>query len=242
MIIWFIIVVLILSFFVFRPKKYSWNDFSNRFRDYTGEFGLYDLNKKTEECTYVTKKVTDKYNVIFNNKSNENITYMLKLASNNANDKEMDLINYVKPLVEQYDYANLIIRIQTNPWRFAPHFDAMDQIAYELHGEKKWLLWKVDFNSPAQALAFRDDINNLNYEQLQMYLDKKNIKYIKKILKPHESLYIKRGTWHYVENINKTRGCIMLNVHLKIVSKKIDDEFKILWPIQHTRCENNTYY
>jgi hypothetical protein len=227
---------------MFRPIKYSWKDFSNRFGDYVGEFGLYDLNEITKECTYVKKKILGKYKVIFNHKPNKNTTYMLKLASQNANDKEMEVINYVKPLVKQYDYYNLIIRIQTNPWRFAPHFDAMDQIAYALHGEKRWLLWNVNFSSSIEALKFRDDINNLNYEQLEMYLNKKNIKYIKKILKPHESFYIKHGTWHYVENINKTRGCIMLNVHLKIISKKFDDEFKILWPIQHKRCVNNMYY
>jgi hypothetical protein len=229
-------------FILTRPVKYSWSDFSNRFGEYVGEFGLYDLKKHTTECTYPDRKITDKYNVLFNHKNNDTITYMLKLASLNAKGKENDIIEYIKPLVKKYEYNNLIVRIQTNPWRNAPHFDAMDQVAYMLDGEKRWLFWNVDFKDTSEALSFRDDINNLDYEQMELYLQTKNIPYEKKRMKPLDTFFITRGTWHYVENINKTVGCIMLNVHLKKESEHIDKKFKELWPIQHERCMNNTYY
>lgn len=242
MILFVLFFILLVIIVLTRPRKYSWEDFSSRFGRYTGEFGLYDLKKWTEECTYPSKKITDTYDVIFKHEPNEDTTYMLKVAALNATGGELDIINYVRPLVEKYDYKNIIVRIQTNPWRNAPHFDAMDQVAYMLDGEKRWLFWNVEFKDTSEALSFRDDINNLDYEQMELYLQTKNIPYEKKRMRPHDRFFITRGTWHYVENIQKTRGCIMINVHLKQESEYIDQKFKEMWPIQHERCMNNTYY
>tara|TARA_B110000902_G_scaffold217147_1_gene250225 strand:- start:89 stop:817 length:729 start_codon:yes stop_codon:yes gene_type:complete len=242
MLIIILFVISVLVVFIYTPRKYSWDDFSNRFGNHVGKFGVYDLNSKTVESTYVTKHITDRYDTLFNCKRDENITYMLKLASENATAEEMKIIQYIKPLIQEYEHNNLIIRIQTNPWRYAPHFDAMDQITYMLHGEKKWIMWNVDFEKSSDAISFRDDINNLNYEQLELYLKRNNIIYLKKIQKPHESIFIKRDTWHYVENINKTKGCIMLNVHHPYYSSQINEKFKILWPTQFKRCLANQYY
>ena len=47
-----IVFFMIISFFIFltkQPVKYSWEDFSKKFGNCTGEFGVYDLTKKTEE-------------------------------------------------------------------------------------------------------------------------------------------------------------------------------------------------
>lgn len=44
-------------------------------------------------------------------------------------------------------------------------------------------------------------------------------------MKPHDSLFIKYGTWHYVENVNTTKGCITLNLHSKNISYEIDEKF-----------------
>ena len=239
------LIIMILSFFIFltkQPVKYSWEDFSKKFGNCTGEFGVYDLTKKTEECTYVDKKITDKYDTIFKVSKTDNITYMAKIASQNAKGCELDILNYVKPISDNYEFNNLIIRIQTNPWRYAPHFDAMDQVAYMLSGKKRWLLWNIDFDNIKDAITFRDDVNNLNFEQLQTYLKNRKIPYETIIMKPHDSLFIKYGTWHYVENVNTTKGCIMLNLHSKNVSYEIDEKFFNLWPTQHKRCMNNEYY
>tara|TARA_R110001606_G_scaffold301332_1_gene448998 strand:+ start:1345 stop:2079 length:735 start_codon:yes stop_codon:yes gene_type:complete len=240
--VFFIIIVTIFILLIKRPVKYSWEDFSKKFGNCTGEFGVYDLTKKTEECTYVDKKITNKYDTIFKTCKTDNITYMAKIASSAASGCEVDILNYVKPISDNYEFDNLIIRIQTNPWRYAPHFDAMNQVAYMLSGTKRWLLWNIDFNDNEEAITFRDDVNNLNFEQLQTYLKNKKIPYETKIMKPHDSLYIKYGTWHYVENVNTTRGCIMLNLHLKNWSNEIDEKFAKLWPTQHKRCGNNEYY
>ena len=63
MMILIVFFIIIISFFIFptkQPVKYSWEYFSKKFGNCTGEFGVYDLTKKTEECTYVDKKITDK--------------------------------------------------------------------------------------------------------------------------------------------------------------------------------------
>ena len=61
-------------------------------------------------------------------------------------------------------------------------------------------------------------------------------------MKPYDTLHIKYGTWHYVENDNMTKGSIMLNVHFKDASVKFDEDFRHIWPTQHKRCRNNTFY
>ncbi len=55
----------------------------------------------------------------------------------------------------------------------------------------------------------------------------------------HDSLFIKGGVWHYVENVNTTRGCIMLNLHGYNWSRELDYNFGDLWPEQSERCKNN---
>ena len=237
-----ILLLVILIIILVRPKKYSWSDFSRKFKDCMGEFGVYDLTKKTIESTYVDKKIIDTYDTIFTRKIPENVTYMLKISESNASGCELDILNYVKPITDKYNASNIIVRIQTNPWRHAPHFDAFDQTAYMLSGMKKWILWDVDFINKDEALTFRDDINNLNSEQLKTYLTNRGIPYETKLMKPHDSLYIKRGRWHYVENVNTTRGCIMLNLHTNIASHELDNTFGDLWPEQQKRCKNNQFY
>ena len=237
-----IFILLCIMIMLKRPTKYSWEDFSNKFGNYIGEFGVYDLTKKTEECTYVDKKITDRYDTIFKVRKTDDITYMAKIASQNAKGTDLDILNYVKPIADKYEHNNLIIRIQTNPWRNAPHFDAMNQVAYMLSGTKRWLLWNVDFDNTKDAITFRDDVNNLNFNQIQTYLENKKIPFEYKIMKPHDSLHIKYGVWHYVENVNTTKGCIMLNLHSKIMSEQAEKKFAELWPTQYTRCKNNQFY
>jgi hypothetical protein len=111
-----------------------------------------------------------------------------------------------------------------------------------LSGTKRWLLWNVDFDNTEDAITFRDDVNNLNFNQLQTYLENKKIPFEYKITKPHDSLHIKYGVWHYVENVNTTKGCIMLNLHSKIMSEEVEKNFSKLWPTQYTRCKNNQFY
>ena len=237
-----LIVVLLLYLTRIRHRKYSWEDFSNKFGNRVGEFGVYNLDKDTEECTYPDRKITESYDTIFKSQKVGNTTYMLKIAKSNATGAELDILNYVKPITDKYDHDNVIIRIQTNPWRYAPHFDAMNQLAYMLSGTKKWILWNVEFEDYKETLKFRDDINNLNFEQLQSYLTKRGISYETKVMKPYDTLYIKYGTWHYVENDNTTKGSIMLNVHFKDASVKFDEDFRHIWPTQYKRCRNNTFY
>ena len=229
-------------YFKNRVKKYSWEDFSKRFGNCVGEFGVYDLTEKTIESTYPSKKIIDIYDTIFKTKIPKDTTYMLKIAKSNARGCELDILNYVKPITDTYDHDNIIVRIQTNPWRYAPHFDAMNQIAYMLSGTKKWILWNIDFENNDEAQKFLQDINNLNFEEMKTYLTDKGISYETKLMKPHDSLYIKNGTWHYVENVNTTRGSIMLNLHMKNWSRETGDNFRKLWPTQHERCKNNQFY
>lgn len=229
-------------YFKNRVNKYSWDDFSKRFGNCVGEFGVYDLTEKTTESTYPSKKIIDRYDTIFKSKIPKDTTYMLKIAKSNARDCELDILNYVKPITDKYDHDNIILRIQTNPWRYAPHFDSMNQIAYMLSGTKKWILWNIDFENSDEAQKFLQDINNLNFEEMKTYLTNKGISYETKLMKPHDSLYIKHGTWHYVENVNTTRGSIMLNLHMKNWSREIDNNFRKLWPTQHERCKNNQFY
>jgi len=237
-----LILILILIIVLMRPKRYSWNDLSKRFKDCSGEFGVYDLKKKITESTYVDKKIIDTYDTIFNRKIPENTSYMLKISKSNATGCELDILNYVKPITDKYNASNIILRIQTNPWKHAPHFDSFDQVAHMLSGAKKWILWNVDFKSKDEALSFRDDVNNLNFEQLKTYLMNRGIPYETKTMKPHDSLFIKRGVWHYVENVNSTRGCIMLNLHTNNWTRELDDTFGDLWPEQRERCKNNQFY
>lgn len=241
---WLLLFILLLLILILLPrsKKYSWDDFSNRFRNCTGQIGVYDLTKKTIESTYAERKIKDKYNTVFNSKIPENTTYMVKIAKSNAIGCELDILNYVKPITEKYETDNIIVRIQTNPWRYAPHFDSMNQVAYMLYGTKKWIIWNVDFKNDNEAQSFLQDINNLNFEQMKTYLTNRGISYETKTLKPHDSLYIKYGTWHYVENVNTTRGTIMLNLHMKNFDFETDYKFKKLWPTQHKRCINNQFY
>ena len=135
-----LVVILLLYFVNTGHKKYSWEDFSNKFGNHVGEFGVYDLNKNTEECTYPDHKIIGTYDTIFNSQKSGNTTYMLKIAKSNATGAELDILNYVKPITDKYDHDNVIVRIQTNPWRYAPHFDSMNQLAYMLSGTKKWIL------------------------------------------------------------------------------------------------------
>jgi hypothetical protein len=238
-----ILIIIVLMYLVrIRHRKYSWEDFSNKFGNHVGEFGVYNLDKDTEESTYPDRKITGSYDTIFKSQKVGNTTYMLKIAESNATGAELDILNYVKPITDKYDHDNVIIRIQTNPWRCAPHFDAMNQLAYMLSGTKKWILWNVEFEDYKETLKFRDDINNLNFEQLQSYLTKRGISYETKVMKPYDTLYIKYGTWHYVENDNTTKGSIMLNIYLKNVSVKFDEDFMHLWPTQYKRCRNNQFY
>lgn len=241
---WLLLFILLLLILILLPrsKKYSWEDFSNRFRNCTGQIGVYDLTKKTIESTYAERKIKDKYNTVFNSKIPENTTYMVKIAKSNAIGCELDILNYVKPITEKYETDNIIVRIQTNPWRYAPHFDSVDQVAYMLHGTKRWILWNVDFKNDNEAQSFLQDINNLNFEQMKTYLTNRGISYETKTMKPHDSLYIKYGTWHYVENVNTTKGAIMLNLHMKKFDVETDYKFKKLWPTQHKRCTNNQFY
>ena len=241
---WLLLFILLLLILILLPrsKKYSWEDFSNRFGNCTGEMGIYDITKKLIESSYEERTIIDKYNTIFNSKIPENTSYMLKISKSNAKGCDLNILNYVKPITDKFETRNITIRIQTNPWRYAPHFDSQDQIAYMLHGTKKWITWNVDFKNDNEAQSFVQDINNLNFEQMKMYLTNRGISYETKTLKPHDQLYIKYGTWHYVENINTTRGTIMLNLYIKNYDSETDYKFKKLWPTQHERCRNNTIF
>lgn len=242
-----ILSILLISFLVLyfktRLKKYSWYDFSRKFGNCNGEFGVYNLTKKTEECTYADKKIIDKYDTVFKTEIDKDTSYMIKISSSNAKGCEIDMLNYVKPITDKYDTQSVTLRIQTNPWRYAPHYDTINQIAHMLHGTKKWILWNTHFKNIDETKKFLHDINNLNYEDMKIYLKNREIQYETKIMRPGDSLYIKCGTWHYVENVNTTRGCIMLNLELESDTLySLEENFKKLWPIQYTKYVNNEFY
>jgi hypothetical protein len=235
--IWLVLLIISLFIFFTRTRKYSWEDFSKRFGTCVGEFGVYDTHKKTSEAL----KITGMYNTFFKKPRPEGKTYMLKIAETNAKGPEKKILEYVKPLTQGYEYYNVIVRIQTNPWRMVPHFDSMNQIVRVLSGSKRWLLWdRMDVNGDEDT--FLKDINHLDFKDMQAYLDTHKIPYKTKVTKVGHVFNIPFGTWHYVENINTTKGCIMINMHMKNFDRETDKRFNKLWPIQHARCMNNTFY
>lgn len=214
-----------------RHRKYSWEDFSKKFRNQVGEIKIYNHKQLDEEQNFGTTKIKSKYKNIFDNKNG--LPKMVKIAEDNCNQEEMKLIDYCRPLSHGYKkYGGLTLRIQTSPWLYNSHFDAMDQVVITLHGHKRWLFFYLD----EQCQTTEEENKYMKMlagktidEAVNEVLKPNNIKYTIKDTKNGDYIDIPKGLYHLTES-NEKDGCIILNIKTSEEEPELTKKFYQLWP------------
>lgn len=225
-----------------RNRKYSWEDFAEKFGNLEGKYAVYDHTLHQPETTDFLRFIKGKYNSFFNKHDDDPFTYMIKLTHDNATEGEKKILDYVKPITDkEKNDLRVILRFQTNPWWHSSHFDTYDQKVVMIDGYKKWILFYPEFKNIEEEKAFIKKTNGMKLVNLESHLKNVGIPYQIKITGPGDTLHIKMGVYHATENENIGKGVVFLNFVLRI-SDEFQEHFHELWPTKSTRCRNNFLY
>jgi hypothetical protein len=216
-------------------KPYSWEDFSNRFGHLSGEIAVYNFSVPEVEHTAPIKKLKTTYDTVFNSNTSS-VSYMLK-TSNSL------LTEYVSPLVEKYKNVDeIVLRVQTNPWRYSTHFDTYDQTIVMLDGVKRWIFFRKTFETLEEEIRFVKHVNGMTFENLQSYLNLQTISYHLNTSRGGDIFFIPMGMYHAVENVNEGPGTIFINVIHHGFDSELEDTFTKLWPTVAKNCDKGVFY
>lgn len=216
-------------------NQYSWEYMSKLFSHLECELGVYDFSKPIIENTQPIGTIQTSLKNLFHPKSSH-LSYMLKTSST-------PIMDHVLPLTEHFENVDeVIIRIQTNPWRYSTHFDTYDQSIIMLDGYKQWIFFRTQFDSVEEEKKFIQHVNGLQFENLKNFLKSKQIPHHLKISKPGDQFFIPQGMYHAIENVNQGRGTIFLNVIHNGEDHDINERFSYIWPTVTSKCEEGVYY
>lgn len=181
---------------------------SKLFKNLTYEIGVYDFTQPVVENTAPIKTMYTSLSTLFSRGSSK-YSYMLKLS----NEMKSPIMDHVLPLTKEFENVEkVLVRIQTNPWRYSTHFDTYDQSIIMLDGFKRWIFFRKEFDSIEEEKNFIQHVNGLHFENLKNFLKSKQIPYHLKISKPGDRFFIPGGMYHAIENVNQGQGTIFLNV------------------------------
>jgi hypothetical protein len=215
--------------------KYTWWDFSKRFGHLSGEIAVYDFTCPEVEHTAPVNKIVTTYDTLFNADTSK-FSYMLKTSNSS-------LTRYIQPLTDGYKgVSEVLLRIQTNPWRYSTHFDTYDQTIIMLDGVKRWIFFRKTFETIEDEKSFVKHVNGMNFEKLQSYLKSRNIPYYLKTSHEGDTFFIPKGMYHAVENVNQGKGTIFANVIYEGGDSHLDDRFTKLWPVVTNNCDKGVFY
>jgi len=214
---------------------YTWEDFSRKFGHLSGEIAVYDFSVPEDQHTAPVKKIVTTYETLFN-ADTPKFSYMLKTS-------DSPLTKYIQPLTDEYDNVHdILLRIQTNPWRFSTHFDTYDQTILMLDGAKRWIFFRKTFETIEEEKSFVKHVNGMKFEQLESYLKSKNIPYHLKTTRGGDRFFIPKGMYHAVENVNEGKGTIFANIIHEGFVQNLDERFREIWPIVSDNCDKGVFY
>jgi hypothetical protein len=234
-----IILIIILLLFVFRKrsvKKYSWEDFQNRFSNTNGIVKIYDTDKIDKEQNFGCTKIQTTYDEIFTKKYST--PKMVKIYEDNCDEENSKLIDYCRPLTHGYEkYRGVTLRIQTSPWLYNSHFDGFDQAVITLHGHKRWLFFNLDkhFDTIEKERKFIKMIAGKNIDDvITHFIEPMGISYEIKDTRSGDHIRIPMGLYHLTES-SETSGCIILNIPISKDDPELTRKFEELWPDWYTK-------
>ena len=218
--------------------RYSWGYMSKLFNHLEYELGVYDFSKPIVENTEPIRTIQTSLKTLFFRNTSK-FSYMLKLSNKNPSPIWDHVIGLTK------DFKNVdevLIRIQTNPWKYSTHFDTYDQTILMLDGFKRWIFFRTQFDSVEEEKKFIQFVNALQFGNLKNFLKSKQIPYHLKISKPGDQFFIPRGMYHAIENVNQGSGTIFLNVIHSGEDQDLNERFSYIWPTVTNKCEEGVYY
>lgn len=199
-----------------------WSEFQKRFSHIIGEVKSYNLRQTGHERHYVCRKEVMPYRCVFEKEYRDELsTYMIKVTGG-------PLIDFVRPLVHKK--GTLKLKIQTSPWKYQAHFDCVNQWVHLLHGRKRWLLFKLNFNDLEYERLFLDMYCGLGCAAFMRVLEMYGIPYEVKNTFAGDVFFLPRGTYHLTENVGR-EGTILVNISDEnIKNDDVVKKFKSLWP------------
>jgi len=219
-------------------KPYSWDDFTARFKNLSGEIAVYDFSRLEHEHTEPIKKIHTTYNTLFNGDTSK-VSYMLKIS----NKSDSKLMQYVDPIAKEFDdVSEVILRIQANPWRYSSHFDTYHQTVIMLEGSKNWIFFDPKFDGIEHERDFIKAVNGMSFSKLKEYLASCGISYLLKTTHSGDRFLIPMGLYHAVENINDGKGTIFMNIVHVEVNLELEERFSQIWPIVSGQRKQGLYY
>ena len=108
--------------------------------------------------------------------------------------------------------TDVMLRMGSCPQRILPHFDSVDNYLLQLVGSKHVLLFDFDVDK-VNKVEFMKDVQYLKMEDLKKELDRREITYLEKVVKPNQFVHIKPGKFHYIENVETTGHTASLNLY-----------------------------
>ena len=218
--------------------RYSWDYMSRRFKNLVCDIGVYDFSKPIIENTEPVGTIKTSLKTLFFGDTSK-FSYMLKLS----NRTQSPILDHVIGLTKDFENVDeVLIRIQTNPWRYSTHFDTYDQTILMLDGFKRWIFFRTQFDSVEDEKNFIQFVNGLQFGNLKNFLKSKKIPYHLKISKPGDQFFIPRGMYHAIENVNQGRGTIFINIIHTGEDDDINERFSYIWPTVTSKCEEGVYY
>ena len=222
--------------FILKSKasaKYSWDDLAAKFSSGVGTVKHYDIGRYDDEQNVACVHVVERYRNLFQCPDGE--TRQIKIIEALANEDDMQIIDYVRPLADPYSCveSGLVIRMQKGPWTHHAHFDAFNQHVLTLHGSKKWLLFDLDLGESKykEELAFIHSTTGVPIDDIvEKHLKPNGIPYQIKTTHTGSALFIPRGRYHVTQNVGSDDRCIILNVHAEHADPRLLKKFQTFWP------------
>lgn len=219
-------------------NRYSWDYMSKRFNHLEYDLGVYDFSKPIIENTSPIGIIRTSLKTLFSH-DGKGSSYMLKTS----NKIKSPLMDHVMPLTTGFENVDeVLLRIQTNPWKYSTHFDTYDQHILMLYGIKRWILFKTRFDSVEDEKKYIANINGLQFENLKNVLQSKNIPHHIHTTKPGDCFFIPRGMYHATENVHHGEGTLFLNVVHTGEDHALNERFAHIWPTVTSTCEAGAYY
>lgn len=138
----------------------------------------------------------------------------------------------------------ITLRFQSPAYHAGLHYDCGNQRVTQLMGQKRWLLFDLDFEAFEDEIAFaRRWWVHDQFDALRSELERMEVRYEVVTTSPGDTLTIPMGRWHQTEGVVERGMSVIYNTELggddPTERTRRIERFDRMFPKQARACENN---
>ena len=173
-----------------------------------------------------------------------NVIARIQSSSDELVDLRLTDTNILRPLGFRVPHEEILLRFQSPSYHAGLHYDCGNQEVTQVMGQKRWLLFDLDFDSSEEELAFAKRWWPYErFDALQSALEKMNVSYDVVTTSPGDILRIPMGRWHQTEGVPEQGMSVIYNRELggndPVERARRMKRFDRMFPKQAQACHEN---